>query len=375
MKINQSKFILYFLIFTLLIFILNIVFYMYSMYIGLDGFDVNMFGGGSDGSFYAQEAINFAESNPYIYTSIHIPILGSILKVFGTENLFILKLFNQIGNILLLVVTIYLSILIMGKINYKKMFFVILINLIYPSLLILSTISIYRDSWILFYYILALCFLIQYIKNGSNVFNFLFLVTLIPLFLYREYAIIPLIIIYILYHLMKFINLKILLLILFICMNITLIFFRDFEFPVINMSLADALSFREQGVEMMDGGSQLNINLETTNIFNFYANYFYSFISTVFGPFIWQANSISMLMLMVVESIPFLFITYFLLRKIKTMSTSELVIIIASLILFLEVSLINDNLGTATRVRILGWLPLIVLTISKIGEKKNENSF
>lgn len=58
----------------LIIFTLNIGFYLYSLHIGLDGFNTKLFGGGSDGSLYAQEAVKFAENRPYIYTSIHTPI-------------------------------------------------------------------------------------------------------------------------------------------------------------------------------------------------------------------------------------------------------------------------------------------------------------
>lgn len=374
MKNNQVKFILYILSFTLIIFLLNSFFYLYSKSIGLDGFDTELFGGGSDGSFYAEQAIKFAENSPYIFTSIHIPALGIILKVFGTENLFILKLFNQIGNILLAIATVYLSTLITGKIKYNKLCLIILINIIYPSLLILSTTSIYRDNWILFYYILGLCFLIKYIKTKSNIFNILFLLTLVPLFLYREYAIFPLLIIYIFYFLRKLLSLKGILLFLFVLSNLLIVFAKDYKFPLINMSISDALLFRQTSMETIAGGSQLNIHLDTTNLFIFYINYFYSFMSTVFGPFIWQANSFSMLMIMFFEGIPFLLIAYYVIKYIKTMSISEIIIIISSLVLFLEISLINDNLGTATRVRILGWLPLIVMIISRIGEKKNENS-
>ncbi|MEB7806288.1 hypothetical protein NGC67_06310 [Mammaliicoccus fleurettii] len=353
---------------------MNSIFYLYSKSIGLDGFDTKLFGGGSDGSFYAEQAIKFAENSSYKYTSVHIPILGIILKIFGTDNLFVLKLFNQMGNILLVLATIYLSTLITGKIKYNNLCLIILINIIYPSLLILSTTSIYRDTWILFYYILGLCFLIKYIKSKNIIYNFLFIVTLVPLFLYREYAILPLLTIYIFYFLRKFISLKWMLFSLFILLNLAIIFAKDYKFPLINMSISDALLFRQTGMEAMTGGSQLNIHLDTTNLISFYINYFYAFISSVFGPLIWQANSFSSLMLMCCEGIPFLFIAYYIIKNIKKMSVSEIIIIISSLVLFLEISLINDNLGTATRVRILGWLPLIVMIISRLGEKKNENS-
>ncbi|MEB5685933.1 hypothetical protein [Mammaliicoccus lentus] len=374
MKSNQLKLIIYFLIFMLIIFTLNTGFYLYSLHIGLDGFNTKLFGGGSDGSLYAQEAVKFAENRPYIYTSIHTPILGCILKIFGTGNLFILKVFNQIGNVLLALVTMYLTYLLTEKVEYRKQYLIILLNLIYPSLLILSTTSIYRDNWILVFYILGLCWLIKYIKTHSLIYNVLFLVNLIPLFLYRDYAILPLLVVYVLYFLKKIMNLKIILTLLFVMLNLCFVFIKDYKFPIFNMSISDALLFRQTGMETLNGGSQLNINLAKDDLFHFYIDYFYSFVSSVFGPFIWQAKSVAMLVLMCAESIPFLIIFIYLMRNIKSMSTSEIIIIVASFILFLEISLINDNLGTATRVRILGWLPLIVLAISKMGEKRHENS-
>ncbi len=374
MKNSQIKLILFILIFTLIIFLLNSGFYLYSKSIGLDGFDTKLFGGGSDGSFYAEQAIKFAQNLPYISTSIHIPILGIVLKLFGTDNLFVLKLFNQIGNILLVLATIYLSTLITNKIKYNNIYLIILINVIYPSLLILSTTSIYRDTWILFYYILGLCFLIKYIKSKNIIYNLLFIATLIPLFLYREYAIFPLLTVYILYFLRKIISINYILLLLFVLFNLLIIFVKDYKLPLINMSVSDALLFRQTGMETMTGGSQLNIHLDTSNLVSFYINYVYAFISSVFGPLIWQVNSFSMFMIMCCEGVPFLLITFYIFKNIKTMSVSEIIIIISSLVLFLEISLINDNLGTATRVRILGWLPLIIMVISRLGEKNNEDS-
>lgn len=203
MKNSQLKLIIYFLIFMLIIFTLNTGFYLYSLHIGLDGFNTKLFSGGSDGSLYAREAVKFAENRAYTYTSIHTPILGCILKIFGTENLFVLKVFNQIGNILLALVTMYLSYLLTEKVKYRKQYLILLSNLIYPSLLILSTTSIYRDNWILVFYILGLCWLIKYVKTRAFIYNLLFIINLIPLFLYRDYAVLPLIVVYLLYFLKK----------------------------------------------------------------------------------------------------------------------------------------------------------------------------
>lgn len=374
MKNSQLKLIIYFLIFMLIIFTLNTGFYLYSLHIGLDGFNTKLFGGGSDGSLYAREAVKFAENRAYTYTSIHTPILGCILKIFGTENLFVLKVFNQIGNILLALVTMYLSYLLTEKVKYRKQYLILLSNLIYPSLLILSTTSIYRDNWILVFYILGLCWLIKYVKTRAFIYNLLFIINLIPLFLYRDYAVLPLIVVYLLYFLKKIMNIKIILISLFVILNLCFVWIKDYKFPIFNMSISDALLFRQTGMETLNGGSQLNINLAADDLSDFYIDYFYSFVSSVFGPFFWQAKSFSMVVLMCTESIAFLIIFIYLIKNIKSMSTSEIIIIVASLILFLEISLINDNLGTATRVRILGWLPLIVLAISKMGEKRHENS-
>lgn len=63
-------------------------------------------------------------------------------------------------------------------------------------------------------------------------------------------------------------------------------FFIDLTLPIVHMSLRGALAFRQLGVEVLNGGSNMYINLNQSNIILFLLNYLYSFIGNLVGPFL-----------------------------------------------------------------------------------------
>ncbi|ATP39031.1 hypothetical protein CSE16_02765 [Solibacillus sp. R5-41] len=362
--------------YSLLYFLLSTSLYFLSVNSGYNGLSLPIFGGGDDGQFYYEQAMKFANGEPYIYTSMHVLVLGVILDIFNTDNVLILRCFNFISNILILV----LSLLILKKISKDKTFHIsatllVLFLAFYPSLLLNSTLSIYRDSWIYAFFLWATYLFINiFISKGKwpKVINLVLLMfVLIMLGGYRKYALLSFVIGAMIYLFIKLISKKKVSLfkiggLLFIGVSVFYILFRNFKFPVVGLSFSDVLQYRQANLEA--GGSQMGISLDHSNILLFYANYLYSVLSNFIGPFPWQITGGSTLILMVTEGIIFFFISIYLVKKMKYFSKVELFLLIQAIVWFLLISISNDNFGTGSRLRIVGWLPLIIIFVKYYSE-------
>ena len=349
---------------------LSYLIYVLSMKEGYGGLGLPLFGGGDDGVIYYQEALNVANDRPALLTSIHALILGWIFKVLQTDEVFVLKVFNYLGSFLL----IYVAILILRKnMVFEKYYFrssiiLILLLLLYPSLLINLTMSIYRDVWIyLFFLWSTLLFSNLFIVRRRWPITINIILLLFSIFMlgsYRKYALLSFILasgLYLFFSSRKNDGLRIkkVIIICLIGFSFAYIFLRDTIIPYLNLSLQNVLNYRQFSIDA--GGSQMGISLDQPNILYFYFNYFYSFISNTIGPLPWQVNSVATLIVFLTESIVFVVIILFLYKQRKLFSKLDIYLIIQSLIWFMLISISNDNLGTASRLRIVGWLPLIIV--------------
>lgn len=371
--------------YSLIYFLLSTGLYFISVNSGYNGLSLPLFGGGDDGQFYYEQAMHFANGEPYIYTSMHVWILGIILAIFNTDSVMVLRLFNLLSNALIVI----FSLLILKKITKGGTFhlaatMLVLLLTFYPSLLLNSTLSIYRDSWIYAYFLWAIYLFINLVISKGKwprMINFvLLLFVLVLLGGYRKYALLSFIVGGMVYLLIKLISKKKVSFIkigglLFIGLSVFYVLFRNFTFPVVGLSFSDVLQYRQANLEA--GGSQMGISLDHSNILLFYANYLYSVMSNFIGPFPWQLTGGSTLILMVTEGILFFLITIYLAKKVKHFSNIELFLLIQSVVWFLLISISNDNFGTGSRLRIVGWLPLFIIFVKYYAEgiyKRKTNS-
>ena len=137
-------------LYCLIFFFLTSFIYLYSMYSGSDGLSIPLFKGGDD-RFYYEQALNIAANRPADLTSIHSVVLGWVLKLFQTDEVFLLRGFNYIGNILILLVGLKIMFQLQtSKRNITSGIVLILLLSYYPSYLLNSNGSIIRDCWIIF---------------------------------------------------------------------------------------------------------------------------------------------------------------------------------------------------------------------------------
>ena len=152
-----------------------------SLNLGNDGVSIKLFGGGDDGYFYWTQARNIANEQPAILTSIYPLIIGYLTKITGIENVYIIRLFNYCGFVLLTLLSIKLIEVIIKLENKEKELtnikeytylaqLIILIGyLCYVSLIMNVNLSIYRDIWIYLLYVLCMFFSIKLIFSKVHI--------------------------------------------------------------------------------------------------------------------------------------------------------------------------------------------------------------
>lgn len=367
LKIHALSIVFY----ILLYFSMSSFFYYLSIHTGYNGLSFPLFGGEDDGVFYYNQALNVAANEEAILTSIHAVVLGWVLKFFNTDQVFLLRAFNLLGSVLTLFVGLKIvSLLQLGKRNIVAYTIFAILLAYYPSLLMNSNLSILRDPWIIFYYLLSILFLFNSLRANNLAVKLCNLVLLFlslwMLYGYRDYALLCFLsstLIYFLFIYQKKENQqnKSVFVYVIIGFSILYTFFKSFKFPIVELSLQNILLYRTSGLELAVRGSQMNISLDQSNILKFYVNYFYSVISNAFGPFPWQFTGVSSMILFFAESLLFLFIVYTLIKLRKKLNRYDLFIIVNSIIWFMFIGIFNDNFGTAARLRLVGWVLLFIV--------------
>lgn len=375
MTSKQSISILTIFLYCFLFFSLSTCFYYVSVSSGFKGLGVPLFGGGDDGRFYYEQAKNVASDQQAILTSIHAVILGWIFKIFQTDEVFLLRAFNFIGNLLTLFVGLkIISILQVGKKNLVASFIFVVLLAYYPSYVLNSNLSIIRDTWIIFYYLLSLLFLINILRFKAVHYKIFYVIMLLLslylLYGYRKYAMLGFVVASVLYllffHYSKNKNsFNKVIIVSLVGFAGAYTFLKSYQFPIVNMSIESILTYRANGLDVYAGGSQMYISLNQSNVVLFYINYIYSVISNAIGPFPWQFSGMSSIILFFAESILFVCILWILYKNRRHIGKLEQLLLIHSLVWFMLIGIFNDNIGTAARLRMVGWI-IIFIVFAKV---------
>ena len=377
MKKNTLQILVLICCYSILYFLLSTSIYYLSLSQNTKGITLPLFGGGDDGIFYYEQATQIANNLPYVYTSIHAVLFGWIMKILHTDSVYVLRVFNYLANVgLMIIALLLLKKSMMHKSAYWIAATILLVLLsFYPSLLLNTTLSLYRDVWIYLFFLWSMyLFSTIFISKGKypKLLSAILLVfTMFMLGGYRKYALLSFLLGSMIYLLMSLVSkneirLKKYVLIGIVGFSMFFLFFKNIKFPIIGLSFSEALTYRQSSLEA--GGSQMGISLDQSNILLFYVNYLHSFISNFIGPLPWQISGGSTLILMLTEGLVFLLIVIFLFRKRSLFSNLEKYFLIQSFVWFLLISVSNDNLGTASRLRIVGWLPLLIMFAKYYGE-------
>jgi len=363
-------------------FLLILIIYFLSIKQGNEGIGLKLFGGGDDGIFYWIQANNVASGNEWIKTSIYPLIIGNVIKFFGIYNVIIVRILN----FFIFIFLIFLSLKVFEKQFFKKelekiqnyKFLLLFLLFIYPSLILNTTLSIYRDVWIYMLYMLSLLYSIKIFflkeKNIKNIIILLFSIWLLGNF--RDYILFSFLfslLFYFLYKKIKMLKKNKVFFVTFLSLfSIYYTFFKNFKIPLINKSLLDGLNYRFYFLDTAYGGSQMFINLDQSNFVLFFFNYIHSYIGNLIGPLPWHISGISMLLLFFVESLPMILILIYIFKNFRLLNNINKYLILNAFIWNGIIAITNDNIGTTSRLRVISWIIFILVFVYTKYNKKKE---
>lgn len=383
MKRKKLKYLILLQFTIMFYFIITTTIYYLSVKEGSQGISLKLFGGGDDGHFYWKQALNVANGEPWIRTSVYPLVLGTLVKITGIQDVFIVRLFNYIGLLLLIFYSMKLLSVqytkeedgINKNVKNKGKSLLLIIFIGYLSLLMNVNLSIYRDVWIYLFYTISvyLSSRLIFTKRNTGVYFLLLLLNLYILGEFRKYAMLSFILTILFYIIYKKIvkRPKVFLIYLILFFAIYYTFFIDFT--ILDMSLRRALTYRSVGLDGYSGGSQMWINLEQPNIVFFLINYIHSYIGNLLGPLPWHIKSGSTLLVFMMETIPMILILNFLWKKRELLDGIQKYIVLHAFVWIGLIGFTNDNIGTATRLRPVAWILILTVFVNayiKLKKKK-----
>lgn len=380
LSLMQLVYIFYFTLTTLIFFI--------SFNSGYEGVTIRIFGGGDDGFLYwdlAQSiARGFSLEDLWI-PSIYPIILGYVLKFTNSSSVYTIRIFNYLGFILFTICGLKMIDLIYSWNKEKNLWNIkaknrakivfLLCLMFYASFVAYSVLSIYRDIWIYTFYLLSVFISLKLIfYRPRRVIWFLLLIFSVAILgKFRGYALLSFVVCLAVYffYIKIFKKLKRPGLLVLICVLLFAFyysFFMDFKIPYVNMSLSDALNYRQSSLDVYAGGSQMNISLHQPSFVVFLINYLHSYMGNLLGPLPWHIRGGATLAVFLLETIPMTLILIYLWKNRCNLTPMHKYLLLHSLVWIAFIAVSNDNIGTATRLRVVGWEMILLVFACVRGE-------
>jgi hypothetical protein len=303
-----------------------------------------IFGGGNDSDYYDAYAIGLDN-----YAVNYWPKILRLLNDFGLYDREYISLFLSF-------LAIFIIPFMIGKLALIKNFsnkqyivlFLFLIITIYPNIFFQS-LDIYRDIFMMFIFLVGLFIIKDFFRKNVLVKIFYFVIALCIayiLFLFRPYLGFGFLVAILL---TPFYSFKKYSLFLTMCL---LLFLLQISFSI--GFLESILKYRTI-FETMDGGSNLGINFDSATFFipKFIQSFFYQMFGLYF-------TNIASIIAFCIETIPFLIALVYLVKN-REYSNKFVDFFIVFFIAYGVIWLLgNDNLGTATRLRMFNYLVVYI---------------
>lgn len=303
-----------------------------------------IFGGENDSTYYHAFAIGLDNYAVNLW-----PVLLRYLNDFSFYN-------REYVSFFLSFLAIFLIPFMIGKLALVKQFsnkqyivlFLFLIITIYPNIFFQS-LDIYRDIFMMFIFLVGLFIIKDFLKKNVLVKIFYFVIALCIayiLFLFRPYLGFGFFVAILLTPFYSFKKYSLLLSIFL------LLFFLQIAF--LTGVLEPILKYRTL-FEAVDVGSNLGINFDSATFFipRFIQSFFYQMFGLYF-------TSIASIIAFCIETIPFLIALVYLVKN-REYSNKFIDFLIVFFIAYGVIWLLgNDNLGTATRLRMFNYLAIYI---------------
>lgn len=319
--------------------LLKIVFFIF---VKADFIDFGL-GGGNDSDYYHSYAIGYDDFAVNIW-----PVILRYLNDIGLYSREVVSYFFLFLNLFVIPIMVCKLANIRVKIDQRYYFYLFLICSVYPSLFF-YTFDVYRDVFMVFSFLIA-CFAVKSFLDSSNIlissFYFIISIVLGVLLLYlRPYLGYAFLISIFLCKLVLTKRRVLLFSFLYLCA----LFLANY------LGALDSITRYRSIFEEMEGGS--NLGIDFSNPIMFIPNFILSLLGQMFGLYITNPLAI---VLLVIETIPFIIMLFFIINNVK-LADKFVRFLIIFFVLYASVWLIgNDNLGTAVRLRIYNYLAVYI---------------
>lgn len=349
------------------------VFYTLAIYVTGNGVSYQLFGGGDDGAFYWEQAMNVFYDLSWIRTSIYPWIIGKFMQIIGTESVFAIRLFNFAGVALLIhfslkLVAIQLESSDLGvketEVRQRAYVFALFSFVAYISLFLNITTSIFRDVWIYMLYVTATYLAIRWLFEKNWTYFALLLPTIWLLGEFRTYALLSFLLATAIWLTLRTVKKPaILILITMLTFGVIYTFFMDIQVPIVNRTLRSALQYRSDGFGLSGGNSQMGIQLDSGNYIGFLMNYVHSYLGNLIGPLPWHVQGATTLLAYFSEALPMTLVLWFIWKYRAWITKVQGFILTQALVWNGLIAITNDNIGTALRLRAIAYLLIVLVFV------------
>lgn len=359
----------------------GVVLHLYSEANGFAGF-VPLASGGDDRMYWSQAQALLAGIREEVIFSYSY-VLAGLFALFGS-SLVIGKLFSiVVGSLVVYVGVLIVLELVANRPNrswelrHPANLAGVLLTF-YPSAVFHST-QLMRDSLIVLLGILGIYFALRIMGGRKGVLPWLgYALALTLLYIFRPYAGFVLALSFILYSIF-FRQKRATVLGSFFCALIVPwaaglgLFAWQYVVPLLNPS---ALAiFREEVYAI--GGSATGVTVDFSSFTGFLLTYPYSFLTAMFGPFLWQARTL-VVATGLLESLPGLLLApawvQGIWRLLWRKESKAGFLLLFSLLLIGTIALFSANIGANVRLRLLPWSAFLIYAALRLGEKLPKGS-
>ncbi|MBS3984046.1 MAG: hypothetical protein KGZ66_00345 [Selenomonadales bacterium] len=348
--------------------------YYMSLETGFYGVDLPLFGGGGDAMANWEDGIRIARGESTEVFSTYPVFLGALFALIGRESALAARIANLLGLLLLLLAVragVNLSWSferpLCGEAPWTSMAIVLVCLTLYAGLVMNVSIGLVRDVWIYWLFVGAAVLggRILFIRDAKATNIVLLLLVVYLLQGLRVYAAVSVIAALVIYRLFSMFKSRVSLLAVMGCLLVFAFVFYEYQIglrlPVVNMSLRDALNYRDLAQGVHGGGSQMGITLAQDNVWLFALNYCHSFVGNMVGPLPWHITSVPTALAFFLEAMPMTIVLSRLWRLRHLLSAFHVYLITQAAVWIGLVALTNDNLGTGVRLRPPAWILLLVV--------------
>lgn len=352
--------------------------YHWSVVVGSEGIALPKYLGRADSFVY----FNLIEKNFLYGTDLNhtgtqfVPMMTAVARFWGSTDILAMKSLNMVGAagmLIGIIATIY-SIRV-GESNKDIISIKTLLRIaIFPSILMAVSLPFGRDVWIYMFFMSSVFCLVKLIdKQCILIWLPLLYISVTWLMKFRGYAGASVVAGILLYLVVKYIskNANKISMFLFCISAIGLFFlwfefFRDWEVPVVNLSLSDALNYQSgyyrnnngDIVGQKTGYSDFMGPFNTKNFVVFLVSIIQSYVGNLVGPFPWQLTNLQSIYVFLFESMPMMYLIYRLISKRRDFITfilsnnQILSLVCQSITWWTMLALSNKNVGTGMRLKV-----------------------